>query len=187
MTFPDGFSVDLLASEPGLVQPIAFCWDERGRLWVVEGNTYPARAGAPPLPRPDSDPHLDTLTAEESASLFGGADRIVIFSDEDGDGVYETRKVFLENLNLVSGIEVGFGGVYLGAAPYLLHVPLDASGDKPAGPPRVLADGFGWQDTHETLNSFIWGPDGWLYGCHGVFTQSKVRVCTGPAGARRAR
>ena len=184
MTFPDGFSVDLLASEPELVQPIAFCWDEKGRLWVVEGNTYPERAGAPPIPRPDTDPHLDVLTVEENASLFGGSDRILIFSDEDGDGVYETRKVFLENLNLVSGIEVGFGGVYIGAAPYLLHVPLDASGDKPAGPPRVLADGFGWQDTHETLNSFLWGPDGWLYGCHGVFTQSKVRVCTGPAGAR---
>jgi putative membrane-bound dehydrogenase-like protein len=184
MTFPEGFSVDLLASEPELVQPIAFCWDDRGRLWVVEGNTYPTRAGEPPVPRPDSDPHLDTLNAAESASLFGGTDRIVIFSDEDGDGIYETRKVFLENLNLVSGIEVGFGGVYLGAAPYFLHVPLDASGDKPAGPPRVLADGFGWQDTHETLNSFIWGPDGWLYGCHGVFTQSNVRVCTGPAGTR---
>lgn len=184
MNLPKGFTVDLLASEPNLVQPIAYCWDERGRIWVVEGNTYPTRAGQPPVPRPDEDPHLDQLNAEETANLFGGKDRILIFSDEDGDGTYETRKVFMENLNLVSGIEVGFGGVYLGAAPYFLHVPLDASGDKPSGPPRVLADGFGWQDTHETLNSFVWGPDGWLYGCHGVFTQSKVRNCTGPAGPR---
>jgi putative membrane-bound dehydrogenase-like protein len=185
MTVPEGFAVDLLTAEPDVVQPIAFCWDERGRLWVVEGNTYPRRAGQPPTPRPDDDPHLDRLTEEERAGLFEGKDRVVIFSDEDGDGSYETRKVFLENLNLVSGIEVGFGGVYIGAAPYFLHVPLDASGDRPAGPPRVLADGFGWQDTHETLNSFVWGPDGWLYGCHGVFTQSQVRVCTGPAGARK--
>ena len=184
MTLPVGFSVDLLAAEPGLVQPIAFCWDERGRIWVVEGNTYPTRAGKPPVPRPDEDLHLDQLNAEETANLFGGVDRILILSDEDGDGIYETRKVFMEGLNLVSGIEVGFGGVYIGAAPYLLHVPLDASGDKPAGPPRVLADGFGWHDTHETLNSFTWGPDGWLYGCHGVFTQSKVRNCTGAAGPR---
>jgi putative membrane-bound dehydrogenase-like protein len=184
MTLPTGFKAELLVAEPDLVQPIAFCWDERGRIWVVEGNTYPERAGKPPVPRPDEDPHLDQLTSEESASLFGGSDRILIFSDENGDGVYETRKVFLEKLNLVSGIEVGYGGVYLGAAPYFLHIPLDASGDKPAGPPRVLADGFGWQDTHETLNSFIWGPDGWLYGCHGVFTQSSVRVCTGTSGPR---
>ncbi|MFY8059597.1 MAG: PVC-type heme-binding CxxCH protein, partial [Planctomycetaceae bacterium] len=46
-------------------------------------------------------------------------------------------------------------------------------GDVPPGA-VVLRDGFGWQDTHETLNAFIWGPDGWLYGCHGVFTHSKV-------------
>ena len=185
MTLPDGFKAELLAAEPDLVQPIAFCWDERGRIWVVEGNTYPERAGKAPVPRPDDDPHLDQLNEEEAANLFGGSDRILIFSDENGDGVYETRKVFLEKLNLVSGIEVGFGGVYLGAAPYFLHIPLNADGDKPAGPPRVLADGFGWQDTHETLNSFIWGPDGWLYGCHGVFTQSSVRVCTGAVGARQ--
>jgi putative membrane-bound dehydrogenase-like protein len=38
----------------------------------------------------------------------------------------------------------------------------------------ALLDGWGTQDTHETLNSFIWGPDGWLYGCHGVFTHSRV-------------
>jgi putative membrane-bound dehydrogenase-like protein len=185
MTLPSGFKAERLVSEPDVVQPIAFCWDERGRIWVVEGNTYPERAGKPPVPRPDEDPNLDKLNAEESASLFGGSDRILIFSDENGDGIYETRKVFLERLNLVSGIEVGYNGVYLGAAPYLLHVPLNTDGDKPSGPPRVLADGFGWQDTHETLNSFIWGPDGWLYGCHGVFTQSSVRVCTGPAGVRQ--
>ncbi|MCA9057068.1 MAG: c-type cytochrome, partial [Planctomycetaceae bacterium] len=97
-----------------------------------------------------------------------------------------------EGLNLVSGLEVGFGGVYVGAAPYLMFIP-DRDGDDvpdaPAGavqsqpvqfpkdvPPgaTVLRDGFGWQDTHETLNAFIWGPDGWLYGCHGVFTHSRV-------------
>ncbi len=184
-SLPPGFTADILKAEPDLVQPIAFCWDEHGRLWVVEGNTYPQRAGKPPVPRPDEDPHLDRLNTEELANVLGGSDRIVIFSDEDGDGTFETKKVFLENLNLVSGIEVGFGGVYVGAAPYLLHIPLDASGTHPSGPPRVLADGFGWHDTHETLNSFIWGPDGWLYGCHGVFTHSQVRVCTGPAGTRK--
>jgi putative membrane-bound dehydrogenase-like protein len=187
MTLPDGFTVDVLASEPSIVQPIAFCWDEHGRIWLVEGNTYPQRAGKAPNPRPDDAPALDQLTPEELADLLAGSDRILILSDENGDGIYETRKVFMEGLNLVSGIEVGFGGVYIGAAPYLLHIPLDAAGDKPAGAPRILADGFGWQDTHETLNSFVWGPDGWLYGCHGVFTHSQVRVCTGPARAQRPR
>ena len=82
--------------------------------------------------------------------------------------------MFIEGLNLVSGLEVGFGGVWVAAAPYLLFVPVNEGEDKPAGPPKILLDGWGYQDTHETLNSFIWGPDGWLYGCHGVFTHSRV-------------
>jgi putative heme-binding domain-containing protein len=45
-----------------------------------------------------------------------------------------------------------------------------------------VLDGWGWQDTHETLNSFVWGPDGWLYGNQGVFTHSNV----GRPGARDA-
>ena len=72
----------------------------------------------------------------------------------------------------VSGIEVGHGGVWVGAAPEFLFIPKDVN-DK-AGTPVVLLDGWGSHDTHETLNSFVWGPDGWLYGNHGVFTHSVV-------------
>ncbi|RYD50540.1 MAG: hypothetical protein EOP83_23805, partial [Verrucomicrobiaceae bacterium] len=41
MTVPDGFAVDLIAGEPDVVQPIAMCFDARGRIWVAEGLTYP--------------------------------------------------------------------------------------------------------------------------------------------------
>jgi putative membrane-bound dehydrogenase-like protein len=151
MTLPKGFHVDLIASEPDVHQPIAFCIDDRGRLWVAEGMTYPRR-----------------MEGDE------GKDDIVVFEDKDGDGTFETRTVFLDKLNLVSGLEVGFGGVWIGAAPYLLFVP-DKDGDLvPDGPAQKMLDGFGWQDTHETLNAFNWGPDGWLYGTHGVFTHSHV-------------
>ncbi len=151
VTVPDGFAVDTIAAEPNVVQPIAICFDARGRLWAAEGLTYPNRA------------------AEGQ-----GKDRILIFSDEDGDGSYETRKVFIEGLNLVSGMEHGFGGVFVGAAPYLLFIPDANQDDVPDGKPEILLDGWGYEDTHETLNSFRWGPDGWLYGCHGIFTHSKV-------------
>ena len=39
MQLPGGFKADLVASEPDLVQPIAFTFDERGRIWVIEGNS----------------------------------------------------------------------------------------------------------------------------------------------------
>ncbi|MBA4064817.1 MAG: dehydrogenase [Isosphaera sp.] len=159
MTVPDGFSVTLFAGEPDVHQPIGFCLDHRGRLWVLEAYTYPRR-----------HPHPGPVLPEKDRQL---GDKIVIFEDADGDGRFDKRTVFLEGLNLASGIEVGFGGVWVGAAPYLLFVPHDEKTDK-AGEVKVLLDGWGYQDTHETLNSFIWGPDGWLYGCHGVFTNSVV-------------
>jgi putative membrane-bound dehydrogenase-like protein len=151
MTVPEGFDVKLFAGEPDVRQPIAFCLDDRGRLWVAEAYSYPVR-------RSDKE----------------AKDRILIFEDTDGDGKFDKRTVFLEGLNLVSGLEIGFGGVWIGAAPYLMFVPLEPGADKPAGKPRILLDGWHYEDTHETLNAFRWGPDGWLYGCHGVFTHSRV-------------
>lgn len=151
MTVPPGFQVTLFAGEPDVVQPIAMTIDERGRLWVAEAYSYPVRV-------PDDQ----------------ARDRILIFEDLDNDGRFDNRTVFIDKLNLVSGLEVGFGGVWVGAAPYLLFIPDANRDDVPDGPPQALLDGWAMEDTHETLNSFIWGPDGWLYGCHGVFTHSNV-------------
>lgn len=151
MSVPEGFQVKLFAGEPDVQQPIALAIDDRGRLWVAEAYSYPARA------------------KDEEAR-----DRILIFEDSDGDGHFDSRKIFAEKLNLVSGLEVGFGGVWVGAAPHFLFIPDRNQDDQPDGPAEVLLDGWGYQDTHETLNAFTWGPDGWLYGCHGVFTHSLV-------------
>ena len=151
MKVPAGFRVIPAAAEPDVKQPIAMALDDRGRVWIAEAYEYPRRA--------EGDK---------------GRDRVLIFEDTNGDGTLDSRKVFAEGLNLISGLEVGFGGVWIGAAPYLMFLA-DANGDDVAdGEPKVLLDGWGLQDTHETLNTFIWGPDGWLYGCHGVFTHSRV-------------
>ena len=111
MTLPKGFTVKLAAAEPDVVRPIAFTIDDRGRLWVAEAHTYPIRA-------PEGKGH----------------DRILIFEDTNGDGTLDSRKVFVEGLNLVSGLEVGFGGVLVGAAPNLLFIPIKDGTDVPAGP-----------------------------------------------------
>lgn len=151
MKLPEGFSIVSAAAEPEVLQPIAMALDERGRVWIAEAYEYPIRA------------------AEGK-----GRDRILIFEDTDGNGTLDSRKVFTEGLNLVSGIEVGHGGVWVGAAPYFMFIADKNGDDVPDGKPEILLDGWGLQDTHETLNTFIWGPDGWLYGCHGVFTHSLV-------------
>lgn len=118
-TVPDGYELKVFAAEPDIVNPIAFCLDERGRAWVVEGMTYPIRA-------------------KEGE----GKDRVLIFEDTDGDHKFDKRTVFMDKLNLVSGIQVGHGGVWLGAAPYLYFVPVENwDAPKPSGEPKVLLDG----------------------------------------------
>ena len=161
MLLTPGFQAELIAAEPDVRQPVAFAIDERGRLWVAEAHSYPVKRAA-----------------------GQGRDRVVIFEDADGDGTFESRKVFIEGLNLVSAIEVGFGGVWIGAAPELLFIPDRNHDDRPDGPAEVLLDGWGYQDTHETLNSFTWGPDGWLYGNQGVFTNSRIGKPGTPAAER---
>src|SRR5262245_62047319 len=154
---PPGWEVKVFAAEPDVINPIAFTIDERGRLWVVENFEYPRRTPKGKKPR----------------------DRIKIYEDTDGDGVadkvttWAAGKDLPISFDLASGIEVGHGGVFLGAPPYLFFL----SDPKKAGKctkQEILLKGFGSQDTHETLNTFQWGPDGKLYGLHGIFTHSQV-------------
>ncbi|MEO6740924.1 MAG: PVC-type heme-binding CxxCH protein, partial [Chthoniobacteraceae bacterium] len=146
---PPGFKVQVVAGEPDLVQPIAYAQDDRGRLWVVTNTNYPVCPGKP-------------------------QDSIIIFEDTNGDGRADKRTVFYDKLTFASGIAVGHGGVWVGAPPNLLFFPTKDGVDKFEGEPEVVLDGWGNEDTHETINDFTWGPDGWLYGTHGVFTFSNV-------------
>ena len=150
MRVPDGFNVKLFAGEPDIKQPIGFCIDDRGRLWVAEAYNYPNHGTKP-------------------------GDRIVILEDSDGDGRSDKRTVFYDRLNYVTGIEVGFGGAWVMSPPYFYFIP-DADGDDvPDGEPQVLLDGFGnHANSHNLANAFAWGPDGWLYGTHGRTNWSRI-------------
>src|SRR4051794_31913528 len=150
---PEGFEVRLFAAEPDVINPVAMAWDERGRLWVVELYEYPLGAAPGTKPR----------------------DRIKILEDTDGDGRADKVTVFADGLNLATAIQLGYGGVFVGQAPDLLFLE-DTNHDDVADKRTALMTGFGLEDRHELLNGFTWGPDGWLYMTHGVFTHSKVKI-----------
>ena len=154
MTLKKGFRVNAFAAEPMIAQPMAFCWDDRGRLWIAENLDYESRG--------------DGFSND-------GNSRILILEDTDRDGVADSRKVFLEGIPFPAAVAVGMGGLWLGAPPNLLFIP-DRDGDDQADMDdvQVRLTGWGIRDRHETLNSFIWGPDGWLYGCQGYATPSLV-------------
>jgi putative membrane-bound dehydrogenase-like protein len=152
MVVPDGFRVSLVAAEPDVVQPISFTIDARGRLWVAEALNYGTWQPT-------------------------GKDRIVILEEQPGGGV--KRTVFYEGFNYVTGVEVGFGGVWVISPPGLYFIPDRNGDDKPDGPPELVLDGFGYKEMrHNLANGFTWGPDGWLYAGHGRTSPSDI----GPPG-----
>jgi putative membrane-bound dehydrogenase-like protein len=150
MGVPEGFRVTLFAGEPDVMQPIGFCIDDRGRLWVAEAYNYPTHGTKP-------------------------GDRIVILEDSDGDGRHDRRTIFCEGLNYVTGIEVGFGGAWVMSPPCMYFIPDRDHDDVPDSQPQVLLDGFGnHANAHNLANGFAWGPDGWLYGTHGRTNWSMI-------------
>ena len=150
MTVPEGFSVEVVASEPDVMNPVAMFIDEKGRYWITESFEYPRREPGP------------------------GRDRIKVLEDTDGDGKVDKVTVFAEGLNIPSGIAVGYGGVWVANSPDILFLQ-DTDGDLKADKQEVIVTGFGRTDTHELPNSFTWGPDGWLYGLNGVFNYCDVK------------
>ena len=153
---PDGFHVSVFAAEPDVRNPIAMTWDTRGRLWIAENYTYAERA------------------KKFDLSL---RDRVLIFHDKDGDGTPDERKVFIDEVQRLTSVEVGLGGVWLMCPPQLLFVPDRDRDDVPDGPAEVVLEGFDVpaENYHNFANGLRWGPDGWLYGRCGASAPGNVR------------
>ena len=98
-SLPDGVKVKVWASEPKVQNPIAMAWDSQGRMWIAENYTYASRK------------------IRFDLSL---RDRVIVLSDEDGDGRAEIRKVFTDEVQMLTSVEVGHGGVWL-MCPCLLY------------------------------------------------------------------
>jgi putative heme-binding domain-containing protein len=156
MELPPGFEIQLVASEPAVINPIAMNFDPAGRLWVACAPRYP-----------------QVLPGQEPA------DYILVLGDFAPSGKARSVRVFADHLTLPTGLAPGDGGVYVGQGDSLWHLR-DTTGHGTADERRCLLTGFGRQDTHHTLNTFRWGPDGALYFNQGVYIKSTVETPWGP-------
>lgn len=153
-TLPEGFRLEVFASEPEVRQPIGIDFDDKGRLWVAECYTFA------------ENPRRWDLDLN---------DRVTILEDTDGDGKSDKRTVFWDQGKRLTSVAVGHGGVWVTCSPQLLFIP-DADGDLvPDGEPVVMLDGFDAETIgHNIVNGLKFGPDGWLYGRHGITSTSYV-------------
>ncbi len=146
---PEGFKATLFAGEPDVQQPICMDFDDRGRLWVAECYTY------------SGGPYETKLR-----------DRIIVFEDTNGDGVHDSRRVFWDKGFMLTSLTWGFGGVWILHDGTLSFIP-DRNGDLiPDSEPKAMLDGWSKECGHNFVSGLVWGPDGWLYGRHGIVDTS---------------
>ncbi len=146
---PEGFKVTLFAAEPAVRQPINMEFDDRGRLWVAENYSY------------SGGPYETSLR-----------DRIVILEDTDGDGQHDSRRVFWDKGFMLTSLTWGFGGVWILNDGTLSFIPDRDGDDVPDSEPVVMLDGWSKNCGHNFVSGLMWGPDGWLYGRHGIVDTS---------------
>ncbi|MCE9562191.1 MAG: c-type cytochrome [Planctomycetes bacterium] len=142
---PEGVKVSLVAAEPDVVDPVAMCFDEKGRLFVCEMRGYP---------------NGGVGTGKETRG------RIRCLTDKDGDGVFETCHTFAEGLRFPMGVTPYKGGLLVAVAPDLIYLQ-DTDGDGKADKTTVLYTGFNLANIQQMVNSLQWGLDNWIYGCAG--------------------
>jgi putative membrane-bound dehydrogenase-like protein len=152
---PAGFEARLVAAEPLVLDPVAFDWDAKGRLWVVEMADYPLGL--------------------DNAGARGG--RIRVLEDRDRDGTYDHSTLFADGLNFPNGLITWRDGIIVTAAPDILYLE-DSDGDGKADKTEVLYTGLSEGNEQLRANGLRWGLDNWIYvaagghhGKHGADTK----------------
>ncbi len=155
MKVAKGMTVNLFASEeqfPELVNPVQSAVDTDGRLWVSAWTTYPHWHPNKPL-----------------------NDRLLIFPDEDRDGRADKCIVFADGLHNPTGFEFWNGGVLVACMPDIFLLK-DTDGDDKADVKIHYLNGIDSADTHCGANSFVLGPDGYIYFSEGIFHYTNVET-----------
>ncbi len=151
----DGYEVNLFASEedfPELINPVSMTFDAKGRLWVATMPSYP---------------HWHPKNKMD--------DKILIFTDTDGDGRADECKTFAGGLHQPTGFELGYDGAFVANEPDFLFLK-DTDGDDVADVRVRRLMGFDSADTHHGLGCFEWTPGGKLNFSEGIFKFSNIET-----------
>ena len=165
---PDGFRMEVIASEPLISSPSGMCWDERGRMFVSELHGYNLE-GQLDIEELNKTGQLDTVVrrvqADEKfkkAAQHGTYGVVKLLRDIDGDGRMDRADVWSTNLPAAYGLVPARGGVIVACAPHIIFFA-DRDGDGRAEVQETLFTGFKVGQLERGINAPQWGADGWIY------------------------
>ena len=161
---PEGFTINLFASEPMINKPINLAFDAKGRLWVTSNTEYPY-----PAPK-------ERWTDDKGSSVRDSRDAIKILEDTDHDGKADRVSDFISGLNVPIGVLPYGQGCIAWSIPNIWYFA-DTDGDGKCDQRTILFGPLGYEnDTHGNIASLRLGPDGWVYATHGFANKSHFEV-----------
>ncbi|MDB4532718.1 c-type cytochrome [bacterium] len=140
-----GYTIEVIASEPLVADPVTARLDHRGRLWVVEMPDYPVGPSEGESPR----------------------GRIKILDDTNQDGVFDQATVFAKGLMFATGVQPYRDGAFVTLAGQIAFLR-DRDGDDQSDETVVLFEGFAEQNQQLRANHPTLSPDGLIYVAGGL-------------------
>ena len=144
----NGFSLEIVAAEPLVSDPVDACFDEHGRMYVAEMHGYPFS-------------HESTRLNPNGGGLKD-AGIIRLLTDTDGDGKMDKSQVFADGISWPTSVCCYNGGVFV-VAPQFLYYLKDTDNDGRADIQEVVLSGFGRDNVQSVANGLVWGLDNKIY------------------------
>jgi putative membrane-bound dehydrogenase-like protein len=168
---PQGFRIELVASEPLIQDPSCIAFDEHGRMFVCELHGYNVE-GHIDITELNKTGELDKEVRRIRWELQGGeiaeaaAKRqygvVKMLTDSDGDGAMDEATVWAQDLPPCYGIVPARGGVIVVCAPDIVYLA-DRDGDGMPEVRQTLFTGFRTSVLERGINNPRWGVDNWIY------------------------
>lgn len=163
-TLPEGFTLEVAAKAPLTLRPVAIAFDNKGRLYVTEssGSNEPAQQQLAKKPH-----------------------SILRLEDTNGDGVFDKKTVFADQIMFPQGVMWLDGSLYVGTPPQIWKLT-DTNDDGVADQREVWFDGQTLTGCLNDLHGPYPGPDGFIYWTKGAFAKQKHTLANGRTLETRA-
>jgi len=149
-TVPDGYNITAIATD--LKIPRQTLVLPNGDILVAEG-----RGGNAAKLKP-KDVIAGYIKAQGNTKVKGG-NRLTLLRDADGNGTYEVKTVFAENLNAPYGMAFADNKLYVANQDSLVSFDYKEGDTKASGPPTKITD-LPSEINHHWTKSMTISPDG---------------------------